>query len=74
LAFEDIDMAMDHKMFHTRTGVAINEMKDSGIRIPCVICRKSMYEIRGRRFAICDDCLSVLAEVVKERLAAKARL
>lgn len=67
-------MAMDYKMFHTRTSVSIKEMNDSGIRVPCVICRKSMSEIRGRRFAICDDCLSVLAEVVKERLAAKARL
>jgi hypothetical protein len=71
LAFEDIDMAMDHKMFHTRT---IKEIDDSGIRVPCVICRHGMSEMRGRRFAICDDCLSVLAEVVKERLAAKARL
>lgn len=63
-------MAMDHKMFHTR----IREIDDSGIRAPCVICRQGMSELRGRRFAICDDCLSVLAEVVKERLAAKARL
>ena len=71
MAFEDIDMAMDHKMFHTR----IREISDdSGIRVPCVICRQSMSEIRGRRFAICDGCLSVLAEVVKERLAAKAGL
>lgn len=67
-------MAMNHKMFHTRTIVSIKEMNDSGIRVPCVICRQSMSEIRGRRFAICDDCLSVLAEVVKERLAAKTRL
>lgn len=67
-------MAMNHRMFHTRTGGAINEMKDSGIRVPCVICRKNMDEIRGRRFAICDDCISVLADIVKERLAAKARL
>lgn len=74
MAFEDIDMAMDYKMFHTRTSVSIKEMNDSGIRVPCVICRQSMSEIRGRRFAICDDCLSVLAEVVKERLAAKAGL
>lgn len=72
MAFEDIDMAMDHKMFHTRT---IKDLPDdSGIRVPCVICRQGMSELRGRRFAICDDCLSVLAEVVKERLAAKARL
>ena len=64
-------MAMDHKMFHTR----IREISDdSGILVPCVICRHGMSEMRGRRFAICDDCLSVLAEVVKERLAAKARL
>lgn len=70
MAFEDIDMAMDHKMFHTR----IREIDDSGIRVPCAICRQGMSELRGRRFAICDDCLSVLAEVVKERLAAKARL
>ena len=67
-------MAMDYKMFHTRTGVITNEMNDSGIRVPCVICRKDMDEIRGRSFAICDDCISVLSDVVKERLAAKARL
>ena len=74
MAFEDIDMAMDHKMFHTRTGVVAIKEIDSGIRVPCAICRRGMSEMRGRRFAICDDCLSVLAEVVKERLAAKARL
>ena len=67
-------MAMDHKMFHTRTGFVAIKETDSGIRVPCAICRQGMSELRGRRFAICDGCLSVLAEVVKERLAAKARL
>lgn len=69
-------MAMNHRMFHTRTSISTKEtgIGDSGIRVMCAICRQGMDEMRGRRFAICDDCLSVLAEVVKERLAAKARL
>lgn len=34
--------------------------------IVCQICGNSMDLLRGR-FPICDDCLNVLREIIKER-------
>lgn len=39
----------------------------SGCGIACVICKSTMSLMRGRAFPICDNCLNVLREIIKER-------
>ena len=45
------------------------QIKDfvSSCGIACVICNSTMSLMRGRAFQICDECMKVLCEIIKEK-------
>lgn len=42
-------------------------------KIRCVTCDNDMSESRAFRFPICNDCLKVLREIIKERRLEKEK-
>lgn len=47
--------------------ISISDLSPVSFGIKCQTCDREMSVERGRQFPICDDCLKVLAQVIKER-------
>ena len=46
---------------------------NDSLEVKCATCSNGIPLLRGKQFPICDDCIKVLREIIKERRLEKEK-